>query len=421
MNADKQAEKTELRTILLVAAVQFINVLDFMMVMPLGPDFSKALGIPTSTLGYIGGSYTAAAFVAGLAGSFFLDRFDRRKVLAIAMTGLVIGTALGGFATGLYSLIAARIVAGLFGGPATSISLSIISDVVPPERRGRAMGITMSAFSLSSIFGVPAGLKLSQWGGWRLPFFSVAALGVVIVALAVASLPPLVGHLRHRANGGDASSFMSVLSRPLVRMSYTMTFISMVGLFMLIPNISAFVQGNLHFPREHMDQLYGAGGLTSLIAMRVMGKLVDRFGSFRIGAIGSSFLIVVVWFGFASPLAGLPVYLLFVGFMLASSFRNVAVQTVTSKVPRPMERARFTSMQSAVQHLASSVGAFTSAKILHEVPITHELLGIDTIAKFTITTSLVALPLLYFVEKGVKAEIAKMKAMEPSGEAVPAA
>src|SRR6188768_1764270 len=97
--------------IFLVAAVQFVNVLDFMMVMPLGPDFAAALGIPTSHLGYIGGSYTAAAAIAGMFASMFLDRFDRRKALAVTMFGLVCGTVAGGFATGLHSLMAARILA----------------------------------------------------------------------------------------------------------------------------------------------------------------------------------------------------------------------------------------------------------------------------------------------------------------------
>jgi predicted MFS family arabinose efflux permease len=95
----------ERRVLFIVGAVQFVNVLDFMMVMPLGPDFAQSLSIPASRLGLIGGSYTAAAAVSGLAGALFLDRFDRRSALALAMLGLVVGTAAGAFATGLGSLM----------------------------------------------------------------------------------------------------------------------------------------------------------------------------------------------------------------------------------------------------------------------------------------------------------------------------
>src|SRR6266540_1730945 len=114
--------------VFLVGAVQFVNILDFMMVMPLGPDFAASLGIPLASLGLIGGSYTAAAAVAGLVAARFLDRYDRRSALAVAIGGLVLGTAGGAFARGLPSLVAARAVAGAFGGPATAIALSIIAD-----------------------------------------------------------------------------------------------------------------------------------------------------------------------------------------------------------------------------------------------------------------------------------------------------
>jgi predicted MFS family arabinose efflux permease len=178
-----------------VGAVQFVNILDFMMVMPLGPDFAAALDIPMSQIGYVGGSYTAAASISGLAGAFFLDRFDRRNALAVAMLGLVLGTLSGAFARGLGTLMLARIVAGAFGGPATSLAYSIIADVIPAERRGRAMGAVMGAFSIASILGVPAGLELAQRGGWKMPFIAVALFGAVLGTYAYVTLPPMTGHL----------------------------------------------------------------------------------------------------------------------------------------------------------------------------------------------------------------------------------
>src|ERR1035437_364115 len=112
--APTSAAFPERKLIFLISAVQFINIVDFMMVMPMGPDFAPALGIATSKLGLVGGSYGAAAAIAGILGSFFLDRFDRRKVLFIALLGLAMGTIAGGFATDLWTLVGARIIAGIF-------------------------------------------------------------------------------------------------------------------------------------------------------------------------------------------------------------------------------------------------------------------------------------------------------------------
>jgi hypothetical protein len=69
--------------VFLVGAIQFVNIVDFMMVMPLGPDYANALGISTAHLGLIAGSYTAAAAVAGIIAARFLDRFDRRSALGV--------------------------------------------------------------------------------------------------------------------------------------------------------------------------------------------------------------------------------------------------------------------------------------------------------------------------------------------------
>ena len=383
---------------LLVAAVQFVNILDFVMVMPMGPDFAAALGIPSSRLGLIGGSYTAAAAVSGLAGSFFLDRFDRRPGLGIAMLGLVAGTALGGLATGMASLMAARILAGLFGGPATSLSFSIIADVVPPQRRGTAMGMVMGAFSIASVLGVPAGLEAARRFGWRAPFFGVATLGLFIAISAVFFLPPLRGHMKERK---ALVPLRHLFAQRNVLLSWTMTFFVMAAGFILIPNISAYVQYNLAYPRARLGLLYLYGGVASFFATQIAGRLIDRYGSFRVGTAGSLALAGAVVIGFVAVPPLLPVPGIFVAFMLAMAFRNVSYNTLTTRVPHSGERARFMSIQSAVQHGASASGAFLSSQLLSEKP-GGALVGMSTVAFTAIALTLTLPAFLLAVESQVR-------------------
>jgi len=382
--------------VFLVGLAQFVNILDFVMVMPLGPDFATGLGIPTSHIGYIGGTYTAAAGASGLVGAFFLDRFDRRKALTVSMIGLVIGTALGGAATGLGSLIAARALAGVFGGPATSLSISIIADLIPAHRRGAAMGKVMGAFSIASVLGVPAGLELARMGGWRMPFFGVASLGFVVAIGVWIALPPLVVHLGRDA--GPATPFSALLTRPVVQASYLMTACAMAAGFILIPNIATYLQRNLGYPRDGLGFLYAAGGVASWFSMRLVGRLVDRYGSARVAAIGCVLLSAATWGGFIATPPAMPVVYVFVVFMVAMAFRNVALTTLTSKVPGPAERARFMSLQSAVQHFASAAGAFLSSRMLSELP-DGALVGVADVAWVTVGLS-VLLPVLMWVVEG---------------------
>ncbi len=350
--------------IFLVGAIQFVNVLDFVMVMPLGPDFAAALGISTSRIGIVGGSYTAAAAVSGVIGSLFLDKFDRRRALAVAMLGLVVGTALGGFATGLTSLLMARVVAGAFGGPATSLSLAVIADAIPPARRGKAMGAVMGAFSVASVLGVPAGLELARHFGWRAPFFAVAGLGLVLAMTAIFLMPAMREHLNAPRREGpkvkllDSTTAISLLNTALV----------MSGVFAVVPNISAFVQHNMGYPRERIGLLYLVGGVASFIAMRLVGAMVDRFGSTWMIVLGTLLHVIALATAFIHPLASLPVLLIFTVYMLSGSVRMVPMQALASRVPRPEQRARFMSAQSAVQHAASAAGAMLASWVLVAAP-----------------------------------------------------
>lgn len=397
------------RTILfLVAAVQFVNVLDFVMVVPLGPDFAAALGIPMSRLGLVTGSYTLAAAAAGAAGSGFLDRFDRRTALAVAMAGLVVATAAAGLATGLPSLLAARVAAGLFGGPATSLSFAIVADSVPVERRGRAMGVVMGAFSVATVVGVPAGLWMAQAGGWRTPFLAVAGLGTVVAAGAIFLMPPMRGHLVHARSA--AARGYAFLREPAALLSLSATATTMASTFALVPNLAAFLQFNAGLPRERLGFLYMAGGVLSFAVLRVVGRAIDRFGAPRIAAVGTAVMLANLALDFVPPAPLLPAWALFILFILANSFRNPALSTLASRVPRASERARFQSTQSAVQHLASAGGALLSSVMLESAE-GGRLSGMWKVAVFSGAMSL-GLP---FLLAGVQPLVLRREGAERRG------
>jgi len=390
--------------VLLVAAVQFVNVLDFMMVMPLGPDFAKGLGIPTSSLGLVSGSYAAAAALAGLLGASFLDRFDRRKALAVAITGLVVGTAAGAFAQGLGTMILARVVAGAFGGPATAIALSIVADVVPPARRGRAMSTVMGAFSIASIAGVPLGLQLSVWFGWRVPFLAVAGLGLVIVVLAVGRMPSLTGHLDGGHKVKPLDRMVALWGDSTIRLALLTNSLVFITAFMVIPNIAAHLLQNLHYPRPRLSPAYTVGGVVSLFVILAAGRAVDRRGPVLVSTLGTLLYAVALVLGFIAPdrFFHLPVFALFGLFMAAMSMRNISVGSLSTRVPRHDERAGYMSLQSMSQHMSSALGAFLSSQLLHNTP-DGRLAGIDRISTLSLVLAFALPPLLAVILRRVNA------------------
>jgi predicted MFS family arabinose efflux permease len=372
----------EKMAIFVIAAVQFVNVVDFMMVMPLGPDFAEALGIRVSHMGVLAGAYTLAAGVSGFLCSFFLDRIERRSAIVWSIVGLAIGTGAGAFAINFHTLLWARVLAGIFGGPTSSIGLAIISDLIPHQRRGAAIGRVMIGFSAASIFGVPIGLEVARIGGWNAPFIMVGLSAMIVAVMARVLLPELKGHITDSTFSARNLPIHSLLKQLPVWNSYILLFFVMMSGFLIFPNVAGYVQLNLKFPRDDMGQLYLVGGLASLAVMTVCGKLVDRFGSLPWFILGSVGFFAALFLGMYFQPPWISPYGLFVSFMVFGTLRNISMQTLSSKVPIPKERAGFMSLQSAVQHFAMAAGGIVSSRLL-STGVQGELEGIDLIVVFS--------------------------------------
>lgn len=78
-----------------------------------------------------------------------------------------------GLAPDYPSLMLARVLAGVFGGVLSALTQTVVADVIPFERRGRAMAIVMTSFSVSTVAGVPAGLFLAAHLSWHAPFLAL--------------------------------------------------------------------------------------------------------------------------------------------------------------------------------------------------------------------------------------------------------
>jgi predicted MFS family arabinose efflux permease len=399
---------SERKLVFLIGAVQVVTTLDFLIVLPLGPDFATALDIASSEIGLVGASYTAAAALAGVAGTLFLDRFDRRRALVVALLGLVAATAAAGLATGLVGLMAARVAAGAFGGPATALALAIVSDSVAPERRARAMAAVMSSFAVVSVLGIPAGLELARLGGWRAPFFTVAAFGAAVTATVAVILPPQRAHLASGHSAGPVR-FRDVLQRRAVQLALAATASGVIANFALIPNLSAYFQLNRNYPRDQLGLLYLAGGAISFATLRSAGWLADRHGAPPITLGGATAYAVVLLCGLIYPVDAIPVLAIFVGFTVAQGFRFVPMQALSSRIPVPAERARFMSAQSAVQYLAQTTGAMLGAQLLTEHP-DGSLAGMDHVAWLALTMAFVHAAFGHAVARHVRGDYQSSRA-----------
>ncbi len=142
----------------IIALLQFTVVLDFMILSPLGDFLMKSLDINPSRFGMVVSAYAFSAGISGLLAAGFADKFDRKKILLFFYAGFIVGTFCCAIANNFWSLLAARIVTGLFGGVIGAVSMAIITDLFALNQRGRVMGIVQTGFAASQVLGIPAGL-----------------------------------------------------------------------------------------------------------------------------------------------------------------------------------------------------------------------------------------------------------------------
>jgi len=206
------------------------------------------------------------------------------------------------------------------------------------------------------------------------------------------------------------------LRDPAVMFSLAATFSVMTATFGIVPNLSAYLQHNLGYPREALGALYLCGGGVSYVATRVFGGYVDRLGAAPIAAAGTLLFVAVLVVTFVLELQ-LPVMAIFVALMTAMALRNVSLNTLSSRVPLPHERARFISLQSAVQHLAAALGAVLASQLLTELPDAR-LDGMANVAQCSIGLALVLPMLLSLVERELhtRARPSLPDAWEPEAE-----
>ncbi|MFZ4762302.1 MAG: MFS transporter [Alphaproteobacteria bacterium] len=391
----------ELRCILVIALISFVNVLDFMMVMPLGPDFAKALNIPVHNLGFVVGSYTFAAAMSGLGAALFIDRFSRKKALLFCLAGLLVATAIAAISWDMFSMMAARVLAGCFGGPLTSLSLAMVADYVPPPRRGRAMARLQIGFIVASIVGLPFGLEISSRFGWYAPFLVLAALMMVIWWMALKFLPPSVNITRRENFTVAVQSLIRCFSSKIALGALLYTGIGLIAAFLIIPNVAAHIQMNWGYERSNLGILYFAGGCISFFGSQLVGRVIDHMAySSWVVMIVAIILCIDLLAGFVFYPNSIPVVVIFMGFVVANSGRYLCLQALSSKIPSPDQRGGFMSGLSAVNHMASALGAFIASHMLQEGD--GKLIGMNKVAYLSMMGTILVPLIFYWTEKNLK-------------------
>jgi predicted MFS family arabinose efflux permease len=314
----------------------------------------RAFDISPAQFTQLVASYGLAAAVSGFAGGFVLDRFDRKRSLLVLYAGFGLATFACGLASTHHTLLAARLAAGAFGGLAGSMVTAMVGDVIPPERRGRAMSFVMSAFPVASVLGVPAGLVLAGKFGWHAAFFLLASCAAATLVLASVALPHLPTAVK---NHEPIRQMKEILSRGLHLRAFAVGAVLVMSGGLIVPFLAPSFVANVGLNETiQLPIAYAVGGIATAFSTPLIGWLSDRMDRLRLLAIMTGGAVLVVLFiTRLGPSSMMMASLMMALFMVTMSGRFAPAMAMVTNAVEARYRGGFMSVNAALQQAASGL------------------------------------------------------------------
>ena len=379
--------------LLTIFVIVFVDLLGFSLILPLLPYYAETYGATPLIVGLLVASYAAAQLVGAPLLGRLSDRFGRRPVLLLSVTGTLIGFLLLGFAEPLGRLFAgwvapqavngvivgilfiSRILDGLTGGNIT-VAQAYITDVTDEQNRAKGLGLIGAAFGLGFIIGPAAGGALSQWG-YNIPAFAAATVSflnlIAIFFLLPESLTPERRELamQNKRPPFTLKAMLQAMQRPKVgpllhvRFFYGLAFATFQSIFAL------YAQSIGLTPQTTGYVLAYVGLLSVITQAGLIGMLTRRFRE-------NWLIITGLWVMAGSLLAWaftdqlLPLLVVMLPLALSGGVLNTVLQSAVTKSVSQEEVGGILgiagSLEAISRVIAPSVGGFLIQQVSRSAP-----------------------------------------------------
>jgi len=375
-----------------LASIQFSSIVDFMIMMPLGPQLMRIFGVTPHQFGLLVSSYTFCAGLSGFAAAFFMDKYDRKKNLLFFFVGFSIGTIACAMSANYETLLLARGLTGVFGGVLSSLVMSIVSDAISYERRGAAMGVIMTAFSLASVVGVPVSLYLANIWSWHTPFLALGILSLLLCGVIWKAVPEMRAHLQNQVK----EPFHRTITRILQNSNQVKALVFMAtvifGHFCIIPFMSPSLVANAGLAEAQLPFVYMCGGVFTIFTSPFIGRLADRFGKHKVFFWGALATLIPYFLLTHLVPAPLPWILACTSLLfVVSGGRMIPASAMVSGTTTPQNRGSFMAIVSCVQQLSSAIASYIAGIIITKNDSSGRLDHFDVVGYIAIATTFAAI------------------------------
>ncbi len=341
-----------MRIAIVIAFVQFTNALEYMVFNPVFVFMATDFAVPVSFSGYVSGMYTLGAVISGVIAFYWIDHFNKKHFLIANMALLGLLTLLTTYTSSFSLLLALRFCAGLVGGTTMGVGISILINNAPPNLQGKMLATVIASFSIVSIVGMPTILFLCTHYDWHVALWLISALCVLALPLIVSVIPqdPVSLDTFPKLHL-DMETLLFASSNALVQFSP----------MLVIPILAPLMIQQLGASQDLLSWLFFSGGVIGYLSTKITGALTSRFSALMLATAST----IVFILSLLIPILGYQHATLFISLFLGASYsRLVSSSVVSIQFPDDRQRAGFSSLQTSIMYLVTTIAFFLSAFLL---------------------------------------------------------
>lgn len=317
----------------LLCAVAFLVLVQAFMVAPLIPRLVDVFHADIGWVGLAVPAYLVPYGVATLAWGPLSDRFGRRAVILGSLTLFVVFTAGTALAAGVRGFVVWRIATGIGASGVVPISLTLIGDVVPYRKRGRALGWLFGSIAGGTAVGATVGALMEPVVGWKGLFLGVAACAAVlgIAAVGIGAIPRSPGRAAPRW-AAIVRGYGALVSFQRGRRTYSYVLINAVVQSGVYTWLGVYLRQRFGLSETGIGLALLGYGIPGLLFGPTIGRLADRHGRFGIIPAGVA-LTAVCALVLAAPLTLLAVQAAIVTLSLGYDLTQPLLAGIVTDLP----------------------------------------------------------------------------------------
>lgn len=310
-----------------VMSATFMQVIDTTIVNVALPHMQGSLGASSDEITWTLTSYLVSSAIFMPLTGYFVDRLGRKKYLIISIAGFTLVSALCGAAVSLPEMVFFRLLQGVFGASLVPLSQAILTDIFPPEERGKAMAIWGVGVMVGPILGPTLGGYLTEFASWRWTFYVNVPVGILtllftniipdtpiknrgmdwtglmLISIAIGgiqyvidrgnsidwfnstsicvmtyfSITALLGFVLHSMQKDSLSVFdLKIFTDKNFSLACILLCIFGLGLYGMMVIQPIMMEGLLNYPPLTAGLMMAPRGISGMISMIIIGKLITR-------------------------------------------------------------------------------------------------------------------------------------------------